>query len=280
MKTALLGMALIAGLSACADERPQALASSTMAEPEDDAPVTDDDGGEEGGAADRDAYVDALTAAMARSGGGDLSLPEDEAACVAEAVVDVIGLETLQENLTPDEIRRSSDATTDLWDLDLSQEQGEAILDGMIDCAPVIGELMAESLAQGIGEGFQEDAELDIDTACLAEDREAIRVLGAVFLTQGDSFTLDTDQADLFYDWLAGCTDMRQLTVTVMTGEGIPATGAACVNERMDDDLLRRFWVEVLVNLENLQSLDQSPIVGELAVIFEACADAIATTDA
>lgn len=280
MKTALLGMALVAALSACADERPDALAAATAASPQG----ADDDAGSDGESdsatpADRDAYADALAATLTRSGINDLALPEDEAACVAEAVIDEVGLDTLQEHLTPEEIRESSDAATDLWDLDLTPEQGEAILDAMIECAPAVGEMLADALAQGMSFGLREDAEFEVDTTCLAEDTEAVRSLGALFLIQGDSFALDEEQAQLFYDWLAACADMRQLTVEVMLGEDIPETGATCIIERMDDDLLRRFWVEVMVNLEDLDALDESPILGELAVIFDACAESIDTTD-
>lgn len=273
-KTALLGLAFVAALSAavgCADEEPEALVDHTSS-PDDTPrePPPDDEPSD----ADRSDYVDAIAASAIEGGPDALRLDEDEAVCVAEAYVDLVGLDELQRNVTPEQIRRTEFAATS-WGIDLTQGQGEDLFDGMVACSPTIGLTLVEAVTGGMNEVA--DFEFDVD--CLAGDEEFVRQFGAAALIQGADLAFEEEAAGEFVDWLAGCTDMRQLTVDVMTSSGVPASSAACISLRMDDDLLHRFWTESFVHADDPENMTESPIVGEITAIAEACADTTTPTD-
>lgn len=276
-KTALLGLALVAALSAavgCADEDPEALVDRTS-EPDDaprEPPPDDDDDAPSD--ADRSDYVDAIAASAMAGGPDDLRLPADEAECVAETYVDLVGLDELQRNVTPEQIAGSDFGATS-WGIDLTQDEGEDLFDGMVACSPTIGHTLVEAVTGGMNEVA--DFEFDVD--CLAADEVFVRKFGAAALAQGADLAFEEEEAGELVDWLAGCTDMRALTVDVMTASGVPASAAACISMRMDDELVHRFWTESFVHADDPETMTESPVVAEITAIAEACADTTTPTD-
>lgn len=277
-KTAMLGLALVAALSGavgCATEEPEALVDHT-AELDDPPrePPPDDEPDDQPSDADRSDYVDAIAASAMGGGPDDLRLVEDEAVCVAEAYVDLVGVEELQRNVTPEQIRSSDFADTS-WGIDLTQVQGEDLFDGMIACSPTIGLTLVEAVTGGMNEV----ADFEFDVECLANDEAFVRKFGAAALAQGADLAFEAEEAGEFVDWLTGCTDMRELTVEVMISSDVPASAAACMSLRMDDDLIRRFWTESFVHADDPENMAESPVVAEITAIAEACADTTTPTD-
>ena len=107
----------------------------------------DDEGGGDGEGGERQAYVEAIAANMAAEG-SPMSASERE--CVAGTVVDVMGLETFQEQVTPEEL--ASDPETSLRDRGMvpDEQQAADVYDGMSECVDVRA-LMGETLTAQVG---------------------------------------------------------------------------------------------------------------------------------
>lgn len=106
----------------------------------------DDDasGGEEGGR-DRGAYVDAITEVQQ-----DPAATEEENRCLAEAFVDVVGVDQLVEEVTPEEIRDSPETPPAEHGIEIDAEQGSRFVELLAECTDVRG-LMLDSIAADSG---------------------------------------------------------------------------------------------------------------------------------
>jgi hypothetical protein len=100
------------------------------------------DGGEQdGGRADRADYVDAIAEVQQ-----DPAASEEANRCLAEAFVDVVGVEALAEAVTPDEIRDDPDTPPAEHGIEVDVEQGSRFVDLLSECSDIRG-LMLDSIA-------------------------------------------------------------------------------------------------------------------------------------
>lgn len=106
----------------------------------------DDDSsdGEQGGR-DRGAYVDAITDVQQ-----DPAATDDENRCLAEAFVDVVGVDQLVEEVTPEEIRDNPDTPPAEHGIEIDAEQGARFVELLGECTDVRG-LMLDSIAADSG---------------------------------------------------------------------------------------------------------------------------------
>ena len=119
---------------------------------------------------------------------GDLQFEEGQAECVAPRWIEVFDPARLEEaGITPEELTASSDDPP--TGLDLTEEDGGALYDAMVEC----GVDLREQFIGAIGEGGELSEE---DQACLEEqfDDEFLRRPFVVVLTQGED-ALQADEA-------------------------------------------------------------------------------------
>lgn len=144
------------------------------------AACSDDDGG-----ADSQAYVDALAAELQDEESG---LDEEQANCVAEASIDALGADNLEEaGITPEDVA-DADGPQDL-DLDVSEEQARGAAQAFVDCDIPFGEAFVGE--DGPEEGIAcIDDNLDEDTLVdayasqyLGDQDESDRLFGELFTT-------------------------------------------------------------------------------------------------
>ena len=132
-------------------------------------------------------YVDALIASAANAEPGDLQFEEGQAECVAPRWIEVFDPARLEEaGITPENLTASDDAFTAL---DLTEEDGGALYDAMVEC----GVDLREQFIGAIGEGGELSEE---DQACLDEqfDDDFLRRAFVIVLTQGED-ALQADEA-------------------------------------------------------------------------------------
>jgi hypothetical protein len=117
-----------------------------------------------GGSSGADAeYIDALTVGFTSGEDGDLVLPDDQAACVAEAWIDIIGTDTIDE---------ADFSVSDLedpdfnWDqLGLESSQGEDLVDAFGDCGYDIYAALDEVLLGGLEDDQKACLQKELDEA-------------------------------------------------------------------------------------------------------------------
>lgn len=90
-----------------------------------------------------DEYVSAIATSMT-SGVEEAPMSDDEAKCVAEGMVRVIGFEHIEKAGTPEEYEKA-EAALNFGDLELTRAQGEEMYDGFGECGvDVRGMMLAE----------------------------------------------------------------------------------------------------------------------------------------
>ncbi|HEY8525726.1 MAG TPA: hypothetical protein VIL48_12210 [Acidimicrobiales bacterium] len=147
-------------------------------------------GGDDGRSEEEQAYVDAITdyilASQDESEG--FTFEPEQAECFAGAAVDAIGMETLQEVATPEEIRASAgEAAEPLDPIDLNREQAEQVYDNTNGCvgyrelvvqsARTRGNL-SDSQVACLEDVLTEDLVRDFMVANMLEDDEATNQAG------------------------------------------------------------------------------------------------------
>jgi hypothetical protein len=135
----------------------------------------DDGGAEASSGADEAAYVDAIAATA-----DETTFPGEQGRCVAQALVDAVGVDELSDAVTPEEIRNNPDASFDEFGIEIGEDDAQALYDGITGCTDVrqalIGSLTAE---QGLSPEAQQCLAQAFDDALL---RDAI----VATLTGGD----------------------------------------------------------------------------------------------
>jgi hypothetical protein len=149
--------------------------------------------GDGGSSANRAAYVDAVTVVQQADGGPTGS----QSRCLAEATVDVLGVDAFRDAATPEELRADPERGLRSWGL-----------------AP------------------------------------------------------DEAQAEAFYDRLEGCGDVRAMWLDSLSD--LPPEAVECIDQAMDDDLLKRLFVANFVDGDDYMEVNPD-IRAELATVTTSC---------
>jgi hypothetical protein len=113
---------------------------------------SDDDGGDGASAevsAEAQPYVDAMKVSMANSQdeSDPFNLSEGQIDCMAPRMINAVGVDRLEEaGVTPEDIENDTDSM-DFSDLDLSEDDGNAIYDAFGACDINLRDVMMESFA-------------------------------------------------------------------------------------------------------------------------------------
>ena len=144
----------------------------------------DDDGGDV--SEEEQPYVDALVESAAEDDGEDLQLDEAQAECLAPEWVSILGVDRLEAaGIEPGDLAADD---LDFAELDLSEADGEAMLDALDECDVDMREIFLS--------GMTEDSELsEEDRACLDEafDDDLLRRILVTSLVEGED-ALDQDE--------------------------------------------------------------------------------------
>jgi hypothetical protein len=88
--------------------------------------------------------------------------------------------------------------------------------------------------------------------------------------------TLDEDQADAFWEGINECMDVRAAFVEGLTeGEDMSEEAVACLEDAIDDDLLKRVLVTSLTEGEDALQEDED-LMGDLIGVLSDCPGAVA----
>lgn len=162
-----------------------------------------DGGGDEG------AYIDALVGEIKDTGDAGFSVSDDDADCLAEQFLDVLGgAETLEaEGITPDDLA-DAESPADLG-LDLGDDDAAAFGSAFADCELPLAELIVESIEETSGEDVSADTQ-----ACIDEnfDEDAFaRLIGQGFATGEDFNQQDPESVAVITDLLTACPELAEL---------------------------------------------------------------------
>lgn len=163
--------------------------------------------GDDESAGGEDAYIDALTEDLQDTGDAGFSLSDDDAGCVAERFLEVVGgAEALDaEGITPDELAES-ESPADVG-LELDEEDGEAFGGAFVECELPLTDLVVDSI-ESEGEEVSDDLRACIDENF--DEAEFGRIIGRGFAT-GDDFTADPQSVQFLTDLFAACPELRDL---------------------------------------------------------------------
>lgn len=100
----------------------------------------------EGSSSEAKPYVDAMVSSLQE--GESLDIPEEDARCVAEGMIDVIGIDQVKAAGTPEEFSAGG-GTMDMSTVDLDRSQGEEIYSKFGSCGIDLRDMMLEEMAQG-----------------------------------------------------------------------------------------------------------------------------------
>lgn len=153
-------------------------------------------GGGEGASDEAKPYVDAMTEAMIAE---DDFATEEEARCFAEGVVDVVGLQALEEAGTPEEFTEEG-GDMNFGSLELTTEQGEDVYDTFADCGIDLRQEFIDSLG--------EDDEINPETAACIEsalDEETLKEFMIAGIVDGDEAAEQSEAGKDFMGSVMGC---------------------------------------------------------------------------
>jgi hypothetical protein len=142
----------------------------------------DDDDAGAGGDDDGEAREELVTAL---AGTGDEQFSEEESRCMAEALVDAVGVETLEEADVVTQIEENPDGTLSDWGVQLSDAQGEQLYTAANECVDLRALFM---------EGMTESGASAEAAECVsnAVDDEIFQRVIVLSLTEGEE-ALDGD---------------------------------------------------------------------------------------
>jgi hypothetical protein len=140
----------------------------------------DDDGGSSSERGEE--YVDAFMA----SSEDDSDFSEDETECFSRALVDAVGVDELEAEASPEEIRESDDSSLSELGITLDEEQADALWDDVSSCVDVRELFLDEATAEA-----PEAARECIDDA-LGDD--LLKRLFLTGLTEGDDAVEEDDE--------------------------------------------------------------------------------------
>ena len=182
-------------------------------------------GGDDGGSTATDQqYVDALTDGLLDAPEAPDTLSEDDARCVAEAIVDVYDASDFEDaDLTVSDVK---DPDTDLGALPgPSKEQARQLGAGVQACK--IGDVFAAIFIEGIGAGRD-------GQPCVAkrmdEDKELAPLLGVSMLTED---VISAADAAKLVDVLVDCTDLGAAMVK-QSGWRLTDAELACLDKELE----------------------------------------------
>jgi hypothetical protein len=84
--------------------------------------------------------------------------------------------------------------------------------------------------------------------------------------------TLDDQQGDALWDEISGCVDFRELFLD--TAEGAPPEAVECIDDALDDDLLRRLFLAGLTEGDDALE-DDEQLNDDLAALGSQCSEAL-----
>jgi hypothetical protein len=150
----------------------------------------DDDSSSEG-SPERREYVEALL-----STSGDPAISDDENRCLAESLVDGVGVDRLQAVVTPEEIEASEDFHPADVGLELTDAEGDAFYDHLSDCLDV-----REVFVSSLTDGDEADVAACVDGEL---DDDELQALVVAIFTE-DEQTANTEMDDALADLYMEC---------------------------------------------------------------------------
>jgi hypothetical protein len=216
---------------------------------EGEAAVEGDDDG--GSPTDREAYVDALAFSMDEAEYN--SFTPEENRCMAEAEVDVLGVDTLRDNVSPERIRSSPKTNLVDHGVEIDEQQARALYDAYSGCADLRRGLVdhtGQILRDMSGGG-------EVDVACLDQTLDDTMVEEFIvdaeqrgFQTGDESSQPPPELTEAYVDWLGGCIDLRGtllsgLVSAITEDPELPPGAVGCIEQGFTDDVARRTWVDL-----------------------------------
>jgi hypothetical protein len=184
-----------------------------------------------------DEYTDVLAASFEDPDTG-FGGTADEARCAAEAIVDAIGADRMQEAGVTEEVLTADENAGS----DLTEEEATAVADAVIECV---------DLAAAYARGFAGELASADDTACVAErfDDDIYRQLIVADIMLGGEATLPREVADVLADTFVSCADLASTIVESVVGslDAVTDEQIACVeaavqaNEELRDVLAESY---------------------------------------
>jgi hypothetical protein len=113
---------------------------------------------------DEQAYVDAIAAYTESQQSEELSFDAEQSRCFAEAIVDAVGVDSLRDVATPEEIRTSEEEDP-LDAMEVSRGQAEAVYDDANGCVDFRQVFLDSARQNGVT-----DSQLECLEGALSED--------------------------------------------------------------------------------------------------------------
>lgn len=168
-----------------------------------------------------DEYTDALAASLEDPDNG-FGGSSEEARCAAEAIVDEIGAQRMQEaGVTEAQLNSSENLGSDL-----TEAEATTVADAVIECV---------DLAAAYASGFAGGEPSADQTACVAQrfDDDIFRQLIVTDIMLGSQATLPRDVADVFADTFVSCADVASSILESVVGslDAVTDEQIACVED-------------------------------------------------
>jgi hypothetical protein len=161
------------------------------------------------GAADAQAYVDAMIESFDNSDPDELQIDREQAQCLAPQWVETIGVDRLAAaGIEPQDF--AEEGNVDLTAVELTEEDGNAMYDAMADCDIDVRSIFIGSLTTGASL-----SEEDIQCVDDAIDDDLLRRIMVTVLVEGDDgLNQDQELAGEMVDSLGECPGLIPTTTT------------------------------------------------------------------
>lgn len=142
-------------------------------------------------------YVDAIVEGAEVE---DNPFTRDELRCLSAALVDAVGIEALQDAVSPDEIRQNPDRSMTEHGISLDEEQANQIIDQSTECGLDFRELMRAFMSESglsdadiacVDEAISDEAVRQLMVGAFTEDEDTLSEAERQFEEAGESCSVE-----------------------------------------------------------------------------------------
>lgn len=204
-----------------------------------------------GGESKEDAVVDALTRDLVTDETFQAyGIDESEARCAAEAMVEDLGAERMEQLGYTDGETEQTDPPVDF--AQLSEDEIGVLADAMETCIDDLRDVLVDSVTAGIID--EPDPNFPVaepEARCVAADMvdgvslQRLIIIGVQSEGEGtEQFSdLSEEETETFTQAFIDCLDVRQILLDGMSANGVPDEVLACLDEEITDADIEALFV-------------------------------------
>ena len=219
-------------------------------------------------------YVEAF-AASAKDEDSGLQANDEEATCLGEAVVNVVGVDELERATTPEKIEDAPEADFEELGIEVDADQADEIAGETLECIPGV---------EQVERSFTADSDVKVDDDvrdCIEEayDEDVFRKLLAVSFESGNDAVQDQKEFADFFRAVSGCIEseagdsfvIQAIAEDLAEQYGISTDQALCLSRAVVKDFGEEELQTAVAEGKGLTAAQQQQLEESLRASMPSC---------